>query len=320
MAADSKTFSWTGRVDNEEVGDARRWHQWVQPATAASRDGVTLIGFACDAGVSRNGGRIGAAAGPTATRSFLAGLPLLDEPAIWDAGDVTCEGDALEAAQSALADRVAAAIGRQSLPIVLGGGHEVAWGSFQGIVRARPDLERILVVNFDAHFDLRQASVGNSGTPFRQIADWCESAGRPFGYHVLGISRFANTRALFDRADRLGVRYALDEALQDETGIAAARARLLADLDRCQAVYLTVCLDVLPGGQAPGVSAPAPLGVPLSTVLTLARPLLASGKLVAADIAELNPGFDQDGLTARVAARIAATIAREGRGLEPAPN
>ena len=45
------------------------------------------------------------------------------------------------------------------------------------------------------------------------------------------------------------------------------------------------------------------------------RPVLASGKLVAADIAELNPGFDRDGLTARVAARIAATIAREARPL-----
>ena len=42
-------------------------------------------------------------------------------------------------------------------------------------------------------------------------------------------------------------------------------------------------------------------------------PVLDSGKLVAADIAEFSPGFDQDGLTARVAARLAATITRRGR-------
>lgn len=329
----TEAFDWQGRVDSEEHGDSRRWHQHVKhvkhvravepggapaagsPACPTSRGGVTLIGFAVDEGVRRNAGRTGAAAGPRALRGALAGLPVLDEPAIWDAGDVGCDGSALEAAQDVLADRVAATIAGASLPLVLGGGHEVAWGSFQGIVRARPDLERILVVNFDAHFDLRQASQANSGTPFRQIGEWCRQQGRPFGYHVLGISRFANTRALFDRAAALGVHYVLDEALQGETGVAAAQARLLHDLDRCQAVYLTVCLDVLPGGQAPGVSAPAPLGVPLATVLTLMRPVLASGKLVAADIAELNPGFDRDGLTARVAARIAATIAREARPL-----
>jgi formiminoglutamase len=75
-------------------------------------------------------------------------------------------------------------------------------------------------------------------------------------------------------------------------------------------VYLTVCLDVLPGAQAPGVSAPAPLGVPLAQVERLIDQVLASGRLVAADIAELNPALDRDGLTARVAARLAARIAR----------
>ena len=309
----SDAFVWQGRVDDEETGDTRRWHQHVQPLFADSRGGVTLIGFAVDEGVRRNGGRAGAADGPRALRGALAGLPVLDEPAIHDAGDVVCRGAALDVAQDELAGRVAAAIGRGSLPLVLGGGHEVAWGTFQGIVRARPDLQRILVVNFDAHFDLRQAKQPNSGTPFRQIAEACERAGRPFDYRVLGISRFANTRALFDRAAALGVGHVVDEALQVEAGVTAAHEQLQRDLDHCDVVYLTVCLDVLPGGQAPGVSAPAPLGVPLATVLALMAPVLDSGKLVAADIAEFNPAFDRDGLTARVAARIAATIARRGR-------
>ena len=312
----SESFVWQGRIDGEESGDSTRWHQHVRPLGADSRGGVTLIGFAVDEGVHRNAGRRGAAAGPAALRGALANLPVLDEPAIHDAGDVSCPGADLEAAQAELAGRVATAIDRGSLPLVLGGGHEVAWGSFQGISRARPDLQRLLVVNFDAHFDLRQAGQPNSGTPFRQIAEWCEQAARPFDYHVLGISRFANTRALFERADALGVRYVLDEALQSADGLARTHVDLQQDLARCDAVYLTVCLDVLPGGQAPGVSAPAPLGVPLAAVLALMGPVLESGKLVAADIAELNPAFDRDGLTARVAARVAATIARRGRLLK----
>ena len=303
------TFEWRGRIDAEEAGDSTRWHQRVRPADAHSRGGVTLIGFAVDEGVRRNGGRPGAAEGPKALRAALANLPVMGEPALWDAGDVSCVGDALDAAQTQLANTVAEAIARGSLPLVMGGGHEVAWGTFQGLEKAGRH-QRLLIVNLDAHFDLRTAAQGNSGTPFRQIAERCQALGQAFNYRVFGISRFANTKALFDRADQLGVRHWTDDSLQSAEGFKAAQEALAADLAACDAVYLTVCLDVLPGAQAPGVSAPAPLGVPLAHVERLIDQVLASGRVVAADIAELNPALDRDGLTARVAARLAARIAR----------
>lgn len=306
----TESFEWRGRVDAEETGVSTRWHQHVRPVADASHGGVTLIGFGVDEGVRRNAGRTGAAAGPLALRGALAGLPVLGEPALWDAGDVGCADGALEAAQSQLGERVAAAMARGSLPLVLGGGHEMAWGTFQGIVQARPDASRLLVVNLDAHFDLRVAAQANSGTPFRQMHDWCTERGQAFNYRVFGISRYANTQALFDRAHAMGVRYWLDDSLQDAAGQTEAQQALAIDLADCDAVYLTVCLDVLPGAQAPGVSAPAPLGVPLAQVERLIDQVLASGRLVAADIAELNPALDRDGLTARVAARLAARIAR----------
>lgn len=303
-------FEWRGRVDAEETGVSTRWHQHVRPAAADSTGGVTLIGFAVDEGVRRNAGRTGAAAGPQALRAALAGMPVLGEPALWDAGDVSCADGGLETAQAQLGERVAAAMARGSLPLVLGGGHEMAWGTFQGIVQARPDASRLLVVNFDAHFDLRVAAQANSGTPFRQMHDWCAERGQAFNYRVFGISRYANTQALFDRAHAMGVRYWLDEGLQDAAGLRDTQQALATDLARSDAVYLTVCLDVLPGAQAPGVSAPAPLGVPLTQLERLIDQVLGSGRVVAADIAELNPALDRDGLTARVAARLAARIAR----------
>lgn len=310
-------FVWQGRVDHEETGDSTRWHQRMRPFEAASRDGVALIGFAVDEGVRRNGGRPGAAQGPAALRGALANMPVHGEPALWDAGDVACPGsltdDALEQAQEALAQRVASVMAQGCRPLVLGGGHEVAWGTFQGLMRARPDLKKPLIVNLDAHFDLRQASRGNSGTPFRQIADWCAAHDRPFDYHVLGISRFANTRALFDRADALGVRHWLDEELQHPARMAEAHTSLAEALEACDGVYLTVCLDVLPVAIAPGVSAPSTLGLPLAQVESFIDQVLASGRLVASDIAELNPAMDLAGVTARVAARVAARMARGGR-------
>lgn len=304
------TFEWRGRIDAEETGVSTRWHQHVKPVADDSQGGVTLIGFAVDEGVRRNAGRTGAALGPPALRGALAGMPVLGEPALWDAGDVGCTDGALETAQAQLGERVAAALARGSLPLVFGGGHEMAWGTFQGIVQARPDASRLLVINLDAHFDLRVAAQANSGTPFRQMHDWCTERGQTFNYRVFGISCFANTQALFDRARTMGVRHWLDESLQDAAGLRDAQEALAIDLARCDAVYLTVCLDVLPGAQAPGVSAPAPLGVALAQVERLIDQVLGSGRVVAADIAELNPSLDRDGLTARVAARLAARIAR----------
>lgn len=303
-------FVWQGRTDSEEVGDSTRWHQRVRPFDGASKGGVALVGFAVDEGVRRNGGRPGAADGPRALRGALTSLPVLGEPALWDAGDVDGRDLTLEAAQQALATRIAHVVAQGCRPLVLGGGHEVAWGTFQGIARAHPGLERLLIVNLDAHFDLRMAAQGNSGTPFRQIADWCRAQGRPFDYHVLGISRFANTQALFDRAATLGVRHRLDEQLQSAAQLAQAQAALAEDLARCDGVYLTVCLDVLPAPLAPGVSAPAPLGLPLAHVEALVDQVMASGRVLAADLAELNPSLDEGSRTARVAARLAARIAR----------
>lgn len=306
------TFEWTGRTDSEETGPSTRWHHVVRPFDARSHGGVALVGFAVDEGVRRNGGRAGAAAGPAALRAALANVPVRGEPALWDAGDVGCIAGDLEAAQTQLGRQVQTVLSQGALPIVLGGGHEVAWGTFQGIAAARQDTRRLLIVNLDAHFDLRMAARGNSGTPFRQIHDWQTAHGRPFHYRVLGISTFANTQALFDRAAAMGVRHWLDEQLQDPHGLAAAQATLAEDLDQADAVYLTVCLDVLPGAQAPGVSAPSALGVPLAQVERLIDQVLASGRVVAADIAELNPAQDRDGLTAKVAARLIARIARGG--------
>ncbi len=306
-------FVWSGREDTEEVGPSLRWHQKMSKISAlrdAAAGGVTLIGFASDEGVRRNKGRPGAAAGPQALRSALASLPLNGEPPLFDAGDVCCEEGRLEEAQERLASAVAESISGGSRPIVLGGGHEVAWGTFQGIAKSGIDPRRLLVVNFDAHFDLRFAAVANSGTPFRQMQEYCAQRSAPFNYRIFGISRFANTQALFDRADEIGARYWLDEELQMQKGVEAAQDALADDLAKCDAAYITICLDVLPGACAPGVSAPAALGVQLGVVEILIGQILASQRLVAADIAELNPELDRDNLTAKVAARLVAKMAR----------
>ena len=95
---------WVARDDSAERGDTRRLAHIVRAYDGQAKAGEgVLLGFACDAGVARNQGRVGAAAGPAGIRKFLAGLPAHGLTRLLDAGDVACEGDALEAAQDALA-------------------------------------------------------------------------------------------------------------------------------------------------------------------------------------------------------------------------
>jgi formiminoglutamase len=314
---------WTGRFDGEGA-EHRRWWQAVTPyslrtipasasASASASARIThrtraavLLGFGSDEGVRRNQGRVGAAAGPAAIRAALAPLAFHLDRDVRDAGDVTVAGQSLEAGQARAGLAITRLLDAGQLPVVLGGGHETAFASYLGIAGSAAVREglRVGVLNLDAHFDLRDEPVPSSGTPFLQMARAEAAAGRELQYAVVGISEPSNTRALFRTAQELGVDYLLDE----DCSAAAAHAFVAAFLAQVDALYLTIDLDVLPASEAPGVSAPAAYGVPLPVVSAVCRQVAASGKLLHLDVAELNPGFDIDGRTAMVAARLVNTL------------
>lgn len=304
--------AWSGRDDGPGAEHAR-WHHAVRPYPAQGTGadalpGVVFVGFASDAGVRRNEGRPGQADGPDALRAALGPLALAAPITAYDAGTVRVDGDALEDGQERLGRVLRAVIDAGHLPIALGGGHEIAYGSYLGLADAalRGDRPRLGVLNLDAHFDLRRAPRASSGTPFLQALEREKSLERQFDYAVIGISEPSNTRALFDTAARHGVRYLLDDESRSEASVDAFLDGFLGDVD---VLYLTIDLDVLPAWVAPGVSAPASFGVPLEIVQHICDRVTASGKLALADVAELNPAFDIDRRTARVAARLIHRIA-----------
>lgn len=297
-------IGWSGRVDLPEDVSTRRWHQWVREATPGAAPGVAMLGFASDEGVRRNHGRPGAAEGPSALRAALSNLPTLDDTPLYDAGTVDVQDGDLEGAQLRYADELAALLDAGHFPVGLGGGHEIAFATYQGVAKhlgtRRP---RVAIVNIDAHFDLRQQDRGSSGTPFLQCLEHAGAMGLPLQYCVFGISASSNTRALFDTADRYGVHYVCDDALgplELPQRIAALQAKL-AEVD---VIYQTICLDALPHAMAPGVSAPSARGVSLDVVEPLLDAVAATGKVRVLDIAELCPPHDHDRVTARVAARL----------------
>ena len=303
--------NWQGRVDAEETDFAQRWHQAVGPLKAGEA-GLTLLGLASDAGVTRNHGRPGATAGPDALRQALATIPLPAPAALFDAGNIICQGDQLETAQASFAAALADLLGKGQRVIGLGGGHEIAYASYLGLfntLQARGEQQpKIGIINLDAHFDLRAGQLASSGTPFRQIQELTAANHTGFSYLCLGVSAFANTAALFTRARQFGVQWWQDEDMRPDQLPALCQAiiKFAASVDH---LYLTICLDVLPPALAPGVSAPSARGVELAVIEPLIDQIISSGKLRLADIAELNPSLDQDKRTARVAARLVARIA-----------
>ncbi|MFT4290285.1 formimidoylglutamase [Enterobacter sp.] len=297
---------WQGRDDSAEASNAKRIFQTIQQQAqfAPASSGIALLGFACDEGVKRNHGRPGAAQAPDVLRKALANMASHQgHEQLADLGTIEVEGDGLEAAQRALSDAVTACQRSGMHTLVFGGGHETAWAHGRGVLDAFPH-ERVAIINLDAHLDLRKAERATSGTPFRQLAHYCAEQSRAFQYACFGVSRAANTQALWDEAERLNV--TLVEDLHFRRDALSALEEVLAGAD---SIYLTIDLDVLPAGEMPAVSAPAALGIPALDLLSVIERICRSGKLRAADLVEFNPHYDQDGQGAKLAARLAWQIA-----------
>lgn len=307
-------MSWDCRTDPMDGDLGLRWGHKVVLGGEPRPKELCFIGLASDEGVRRNQGRLGAADGPDSLRRSLANLPFLPQLRLRDLGDVHPVGEDLEAAQDSFASGVAWAVQKFALPVGLGGGHEITYATYSGLRQARPK-DRLGLIYFDAHFDLREDSWRTSGTSIRDIL----TADSNVQALAVGISPASNTLKLFETADDLGVKFVMDEELLDaELGsfplsrygpLRFSPGGIPAWIEEVDCLYVSFDLDVLPAHEAPGVSAPAGWGVPYSQLRKILQPIVRSGKVKALDVAELNPSFDLDGRTSRLAARIIWDVA-----------
>ena len=256
------TFKWQGRHDGE--GEAhQRIHHIVNTTQHAE---FALIGFSSDEGVKRNKGRVGAADAPDAIRTQLANLPIHRPVSIVDLGTVTCEYGNLEQAQSELAEQVANSLQNGLKPIVLGGGHEVAFGSFSGLfqyVQAHaPDKKSALLISMPILIYVKQ-----SMPPLEHLFTGSSSfrtASKQFNYLCIGVANHANTKILFDTADALNCSYLRDHEV-NIFNLNNVLAAVDAFIEKVDYLYVTIDLDVFTAAVAPGVSAPAVKGIDLVT-------------------------------------------------------
>jgi formiminoglutamase len=288
------------------LGDVvRRW-QAGEPTLHAGQP--LLIGFPCDVGVRRNKGRPGSARAPDGVREALYRLTSWDgvsgvdlaESGLMDLGNVRVGPD-LERAQLQLAQVVAAVLGAGAVPIVLGGGHETAYGHFLGYVGASIDAA---IINVDAHLDVRPYAEGShSGSPFRQAFEHVDRPLRSGGYAVIGAQRQSVARSHAEFVAEHGGRIHWLPAMPPaDWAVRTVIQELDSPGSRAAPVLLTVDADAFRQAHVPGTSAPSPAGLdgaawPEIALLAGSRPEVRS-----IDLVEVNPAFDRDGQTTRWAA------------------
>ncbi len=300
-----------GRTDDPRVGDLlvrRRGPGGPVLPDSPGGDGgvprVVIVGFPSDEGVRRNGGRPGAAEAPDRIRRALYGLTPDgsvgeedgDLPALLrrteDLGDLEVSGEVARD-QEVLGEALEPYLRGGAFVVVLGGGHETAFGHFLGYVAAeRP----VGILNLDAHPDVRPLTSGrpHSGSPFRQAL--LHPSGCCRGYTAAGLGRHCTARAHREFLAEHGARWVWRDRLDR-----SALSDCLAGLEPGPAM-VSFDLDAVDRAHAPGVSAPATGGLSPGLWLEGARRAGASPAVASADVVELNPRFDRDGATASLAA------------------
>ncbi|WP_268036038.1 formimidoylglutamase [Algoriphagus sp. PAP.12] len=304
---------WTGRKTSEP----EYWYQFVQCISDfnfSSETGrkIGILGYPGEEGVKRNQGRPGAKEGPDLIRKFLAGTAfhLNDNSQILDYGDIVTSGNDLESTQQKISETVLDLLRNKHFPVLLGGGHDLAYAHGKGILQhLHPKGEKLGIINLDAHFDLRPLvnGKGHSGSPFYQLY---EEFPDQFRYLALGIQRAANPQSLFNTAKNVNANYLVMEQfrLQNWEYI---EEQIIWFLDSVNKVYLTIDLDGFASAFAPGVSAPSPMGFNPQIAFKVFELIAKSKKMISLDVVELNPRFDQDNATARLAARCIEYLLRK---------
>jgi agmatinase len=193
----------------------------------------------------------------------------------------------VEAVQRATAELLQAGLH----PLILGGEHSITSGAVAAVAKRYPDL---VLVQFDAHADLREAYLGsrhNHACAMRRCLEVMPNPG------LLQIGIRSGTRQEFQEMQRTG-RWvapepeALRKALQPYTG---------------RPFYITVDVDAFDPSVMPGTGTPEPGGlswVSFSALLTV----LAEQRIVAADVVELSPGLDTSHCSSVLAAKVTRSL------------
>jgi agmatinase len=293
---------------------------------------VVIVGAPIDSGTSH---RSGAKFGPQAIRMgdylphdgerphLALRVDALKELKIADAGDLMMPPGNLEESLKVLKDATEKISRAGAIAVVLGGDHSIASADVSGIAAHR-GKGKISMVHFDAHADtgdLQMGALVGHGTPMRRLIESGDVRGDRFlqlglrGYWpdhaTLNWMRDQNMRSYeMTEIHHRGLNAVLDESFATLT-------------NQCDGVFLSVDIDVVDPGMAPGTGTPEPGGMTSRELLEAVRRICLELPIVGIDVVEVAPPFDSADITAILANRVVlealSAIAKRKNGTSYSP-
>lgn len=215
---------------------------------------------------------------------------------------------------SRLAGVVGDVLGRDAFPVVIGGDHSCAIGTWSGVARATAGRGALGMVWIDAHMDSHTPATSPSGRPHGMPLAALLGYGGRRRMSSNGATLIADAPLSAAHTSLVGVRsYEREEAelllrlgvrVFDMTEIAARGMHVVmseaVDRARCaDAGYgVSIDLDAVDPIDAPGVGSRAPGGIAGCTLVEVLRGCAQDERLLALEIAEYNPHRDVDHRTA----------------------
>jgi agmatinase len=288
------------------------WATDDESLRAAAAD-VAIVGAPLDDAVSsRPGARFGPRAirmAPTTWGTEYAWSIQLDvEPykklKVVDAGDAPIVPTRLERGLRVIHEKVFRVASSGAIPIVLGGDHSITYPSAAAVSRLRHP-RKVGIVHFDAHADTSDNQWGNlygHGTPMRHLIEEGWVAGPNFVQ--VGLRGYWPEKETWDWMREQGLRWHTMVEIEERGSEAVIADAIAEALDGPDCIYLSVDIDVVDPGMAPGTGTPEPGGMLARELLRAVRQIVGQVDLVGMDVVEVSPPYDSAEITALLAHRV----------------
>jgi agmatinase len=290
---------------------------WIPDAAALAerRADVAIVGAPFDDAVTH---RPGARFGPRAIReaqytsgsihSLQLGVEPFEILDVVDAGDANVIPAWMERAHAMIYRKVREVAATGAIPIVLGGDHSITWPSATAVAEVRRPGS-IGIVHFDAHADTANDDWGvlaGHGTPMRRLIESGAVRGRNFVQ--VGLRGYWPPVEVFAWMREHELRWHLMREVEERGAEAVIDDAIAEALDGPDAVYISVDIDVLDPGTAPGTGTPEPGGFLPRELLRAVRRIAGAVDVAALDVVEVSPPYDHAEVTAMAANRVALEL------------
>lgn len=282
------------------------------PATWETAAAV-ILGAPFDGGTSH---RSGCRFGPQAIRttdylphdgsrpSLALGVDPLVDLRVVDGGDIEMPSGDTEISLARLEQAVQKVASRGAIPVILGGDHTIALPDVTGVAR-HVGWGRVAVIHFDAHADTGETQFGSlhgHGTPMRRLIE--SGACRGDRFLQIGLRGYWPEPETLDWMAAQGMRsFEMSEITARGLDGVLDEAFEIATTD-CDAVFLSVDVDVVDPGHAPGTGTPEPGGLTSRQLLDAVRRCAMELPLGGLDVVEVSPPYDHAEITAYLGNRV----------------